>query len=68
MVMAEGEEENEDVITMEQAMEQLGIELKDNQFVSALDRALNEDNEIIPGGGGDGDIVEKEERKLIEEM
>ena len=68
MVMAEGEEENEDVITMEQAMEQLGIELKDNQFVSALDRALNEDNEIIPGGGGDGGIVEKEERKLIEEM
>ena len=68
MVMAEGEEENEDVITMEQAMEQLGIELKDNQFVSALDRALNEDNEIIPGGGGGGGIVEKEERKLIEEM
>ena len=66
MVMAEGEEENEDVITMEQAMEQLGIELKDNQFVSALDRALNEDNEIIPGGGGD--LVEKEDRKLIEEM
>ena len=28
MVMEEGEEENEDLITMEQAMEQLGIELK----------------------------------------
>jgi len=63
MVMAEGGEDEiqDDVITMEQAMEQLGIELKDNQFVSALDAALSngQDNEPMTSQQPASSLIEE---------